>query len=125
MCQFAVEAGVNDFSVHHIVKDISGCGKLHYIEFPLPLNQSEKLAQVTSPLNGTTMTVAHFDATLQLLTKPRDGSNKPLEQMEPSRLSTPDGSLPRTQHSQSDAITNDTNGFTLSKQKAEYYQSFW
>jgi len=47
-----------------------------------------------------------------------------LEQMASSRLSTSDKSLPRTQQSQSDAITNDTVGFTLSKQKSEYYQKF-
>jgi hypothetical protein len=47
-----------------------------------------------------------------------------LEQMELSRLSISDKSLPQMQHSQSDAITNDTEGFTLSKQKAEYYRKF-
>jgi len=53
-----------------------------------------------------------------------DQTQMALEQMESSRLCTSDESLPLTQQSQSDAITNDTVGFTLSKQKSEYYQKF-
>jgi hypothetical protein len=48
-----------------------------------------------------------------------DQTEMVLEQMASSRLSTSEESLPRTQQSQSDAITNDTVGFTLSKQKSE------
>ena len=53
-----------------------------------------------------------------------DQTEMALEQMASSRLSTSVESLPRTQHSQSDAITNDTDGFTLSKHKSVYYQKF-
>jgi hypothetical protein len=53
-----------------------------------------------------------------------DQTEMALEQTASSRLSTSDASLPRTQQSQSDAITNDIVGFTLSKQKTEYYQKF-
>jgi len=54
-----------------------------------------------------------------------DQTEMALEQMASFRLSTSDESLPQTQQSQSDVITNDTVGFTLSKQKSEYYQKFW
>jgi len=53
-----------------------------------------------------------------------DQTEMALEQMASFRLSTLDKSLPRTQQSQSDVITNDNVGFTLSKQKSEYYQKF-
>lgn len=77
MWQLAVEAGVSYFCVHHIVKGIKHMQKIALHWVPLPSYQSEKVAQVTSPLNGTTMTVTYFDAILQLLTKPRNGCNRP------------------------------------------------
>jgi hypothetical protein len=80
-------------------------------------------------MNGITMTVTYFDAILKLLTKLGMGvteqTEMALEKMASSRLSTSDESLPQTQQSQSDAITNDTIGFTLSKQNQSTTRIFW